>query len=90
MPVLNIVHAEPSSPSSTRDVVCFTDPEDVRLWLAALRSAIYDGLSAGEDAARPKRERVLSRNEAQRKLTVAEEKAECLLAAGERGLCSAS
>jgi hypothetical protein len=66
--------------------VRWTDPEDVRLWLAALRSAAHDGLAAGEDAVRPKRDRVLSRDEARRKLEAADKTITVLLDAGERGL----
>jgi hypothetical protein len=56
------------SPSAVREAVHWSDPEDVRIWIAALRSAAHDGLAAGEDATRPKRDRVLSRSEARRKL----------------------
>lgn len=78
--------ADPSSQFAVREVVRWTDPEDVRLWIAALRSAAHDGLAAGEDAVRPKRDRVLSRDEARRKLEAADKTITILLEAGERGL----
>lgn len=74
------------SPSPAREAVHWNEPEDVRLWIAALRSAAHDGIAAGEDAARPKRDRVLSRNEARRKLDAADRTIASLLDAGERGL----
>lgn len=61
------------------------DPEDIRLWIAALRSAADDGLGAGEDASRPKRDRVLSHAEARRRIVLGEQKITGLLDAGERG-----
>ena len=81
-----ILSTDPSSHPAVREVVRWTDPEDVRLWIAALRSAAHDGLAAGEDAVRPKRERVLSRDEARRKLEAADKTVTSLLEAGERGL----
>jgi len=77
---------ETSSHHAVREVVRWTDPEDVRLWIAALRSVAHDGLAAGEDAVRPKRDRVLSRDEARRKLEAADKSITSLLEAGERGL----
>jgi hypothetical protein len=62
------------------------DPEDIRLWIAALRSAADEGLGAGEDAARPKRDRVLSQAEARRRIALSEQRIANLLDAGERGL----
>jgi hypothetical protein len=62
------------------------DSEDIRLWIAALRSAADEGLGAGEDAARPKRDRVLSHAEDRRRIAVGEQKIANLLDAGERGL----
>jgi hypothetical protein len=78
--------ADPPSHAAAREMVRWTDPEDVRLWIAALRSAVHDGLAAGEDAVRPKRDRVLSRDEARRKLEAADKTITALLEAGERGL----
>ena len=66
--------------------VRWEDLDDVRLWIAALRAAVDDALGAGEDAARPKRDRVLSRAEARRKIEAAELTIEALLNAGERSL----
>lgn len=86
-----VITTDPSSSSTTaRDAVRWDDPEDVRLWLASLRSAVEDAVAAGEDAARPKRDRVLSRAEARRKLTAAEQAIASLLDAGERSLALGS
>jgi len=76
---------DPPSPSAAREAVHWNDSEDVRLWIASLRSAAHDGLAAGEDATRPKRDRVLSRSEARRRLDAADRTITALLDAGERG-----
>jgi hypothetical protein len=76
----------PSLSSPPRDAVRWDDPEDVRLWIAALRSASEEGLGAGEDAARPKRDRVLSHAQARSRIALGEQKIANLLDAGERGL----
>ena len=86
-PKYPLVSSTDASPHpAAREMVRWADPEDVRLWLAALRSAANDGLAAGEDAVRPKRDRVLSRDEARRKLEAADKTITTLLEAGERGL----
>lgn len=72
--------------SAARDAVCWEDPEDVRLWIAALRAASDEGFGAGEDAVRLKRDRVLSHGEARRRIALGEQKIANLLDAGERGL----
>ena len=80
-----VTPTDPASPSTAREAVHWNEPDDVRLWIAALRSAAHDGLAAGEDATRPKRERVLSRNEARRQLNAADHTITALLDAGTRG-----
>jgi hypothetical protein len=57
-----------------------TDVPDHDAWLAALRTAIEDGLAAGEDATRRISDRVLSRAEARRKIQEAEARIEALFA----------
>ena len=76
----------PHSPAPARDAVNWDDPEDVRLWLAALRSAADDAVAAGHDATLPPADRVLARPEARRRLTLADASIATLLDAGERGL----
>jgi hypothetical protein len=76
----------PSLSAPLRDAVRWEDPEDIRLWIAALRAASDEGLGAGEDAARPKRNRVLSHAEARRRIAVGEQRIANLLDSGERGL----
>lgn len=81
-----VTPTDPPSPSAAREAVRWNEPDDVRLWIAALRSAAHDGLAAGEDATRPKRDRVLSRGEARRQLDAAERTITALLDAGARGV----
>ena len=76
----------PSLSAAPRDAVRWEDPEDIRLGIAALRAASDEGLGAGEDAARPKRDRVLSHAEARRRIALGELRITSLLDAGERGL----
>lgn len=57
-----------------------TDLPDHDAWLAALRTAIDDGLAAGEDATRRLSDRVLSRAEARRNLELAEASINALFA----------
>jgi hypothetical protein len=85
-----VMPTDPSSPSTTRDAVRWNDPEDVRLWIASLRAAAEDAVAAGEDATRPKRDRVLSRAETRRKLEAAEQMIATLLDAGDRSLALGS
>lgn len=66
--------------------VRWDDPANVRLWLAALRSAAEDAVAAAEDVTRPLEARVLSRAEARRRLMSADAALEALLDAGERAL----
>lgn len=61
------------------DAFRWDDPEDVKRWISALRSAVHDALAAGEDATRRLSERVLSRAEARRKLREAEKRIDSLL-----------
>lgn len=77
---------DPRSPSAAPNAVCWEDPEDVRLWIAALRSAAADAVAAGRDATRRPSERVIARAEARRMIDVADEKVATLLDAGERCL----
>lgn len=81
-----VIATDPSSTLTTRDAVRWDDLDDIRLWLAALRAAVDDALGAGKDAARPRRDRMLSRAEARRKIEAAELTIEALLNAGERSL----
>ena len=80
-----VTSTDPPSSSAAREAVRWNEPDDVRLWIDALRSAAHDALAAGEDATRPKRDRVLSRGEARRQLDTAKYAITALLDAGERG-----
>ncbi len=75
-------HAAPTG----RDFVRWDDPEEVKLWILSVRSAVEDALCAGDDAARRIRHRVLSRAEVRRKLTAAGHAFEALIGAAEKGL----
>ena len=79
---------DPRSQSAARNAVRWDDPEDVRLWIAALRSAAADAVAAGRDATRRPSERVIARAEARRMIDVADENVATLLDAGERCLSS--
>ena len=81
-----VTPTDPPSPSAAREAVRWNEPDDVRLWIAALRSAAHDGLAASEDATRPKRDRVLPHGEARRRIALGEQRIANLLDAGERGL----
>lgn len=72
--------------STTHPPLPWNDPDEARAWLGDLREQILDALAAGEDATRPLRRRVLSRAEARRKLTAAEQAILALLARAEAGL----
>jgi hypothetical protein len=67
----------PTSPLGV--TITSSDLPDDPAWLDALRSAIDDGLAAGEDATRRLSERVLSRAEARRKIQEAEARIAALL-----------
>ncbi|MEP7119439.1 MAG: hypothetical protein ABJE95_00795 [Byssovorax sp.] len=69
-----------------RDFVRWEDPEEVKLWILSIRSAVEDGLGAGDDAARRIRHRVLSRVEVRRKLVAAGRAFDALIGAAEKGL----
>jgi hypothetical protein len=69
-----------------RDFLRWEDPEEVKLWILSVRSAVEDGLGAGDDAARRLRHRVLSRAEVRRKLIAAGRAFEALIGAAENGL----
>lgn len=75
-------HAAPTG----RDFVRWDDPEEVKLWILSVRSAVEDALGAGDDAARRIRHRVLSRAEVRRKLTTAGRAFDALIGAAEKGL----
>ena len=75
-------HAAPAA----RDFVRWDDPEEVKLWILSLRSAVEDALGAGDDASRKLRHRVLSRAEVRRKLIAAGRAFEALIDAAEKGL----
>jgi hypothetical protein len=66
--------------------VDWTDPVDVRLWIAALRVQLQDLTAAGDDATRPPRRRILSRAESKRRILLAERAAEALLDVAEKSL----
>ena len=69
-----------------REAVHWNDPEDIKLWIVALRGEIDDVIAACEDATRPQADRVLSRAETRRRLLAAETQIARLLDAGERSL----
>ena len=69
-----------------KDAVDWTDPADVRLWIAALRVQVQDLVAAGDDATRHPKHRILSRAESRRRVHVADRAAEALLSAGEKSL----
>ena len=66
--------------------VDWTDPADVRLWIAALRVQVQDLVAAGDDATRHPKRRILSRAESRRRVHHADRAAEALLSAGEKSL----
>jgi hypothetical protein len=66
--------------------VDWSDPVDVRLWIAALRVQVQDLVAAGDDATRAPKRRILSRAESRRRVMLADRAAEALLAAGEKSL----
>ena len=72
--------------SAGRDFLRWEDPEEVKLWILSVRSAVEDGLGAGDDARRRLRHRVLSRAEVRRKLIAAGRAFEALIGAAEKGL----
>lgn len=77
---------DPHAAPAGRDFVRWDDPEEVKLWILSLRSAVEDALGAGDDASRRIRHRVLSRAEVRRKLTAAGRAFEALIGAAEKGL----
>ncbi|MFT3771522.1 MAG: hypothetical protein QM820_39410 [Minicystis sp.] len=60
--------------------------EEVRAWLADLRTQIGDAVGAGEDATRPLGQRELGRVAARSAILQAEHALEQILAAAERGM----
>jgi hypothetical protein len=66
--------------------VDWTDPADVRLWIAAIRVQVQDLVAAGDDATRAPKQRILSRAESRRRVHAADRAAEALLSAGEKSL----
>jgi hypothetical protein len=74
------------SPSTSRDPIRFDDPDSVRAWLTAVRPLVGEIIEWGRDAARPKRERVLSHWEVLRRIRRAARTLEDLFAAAERAL----
>ena len=69
-----------------KNEVDWSDPADVRLWIAALRVQVQDLVAAGDDATRHPKRRILSRAESRRRVHVADRAAEALLSAGEKSL----
>ena len=66
--------------------VCWENPEDIRCWLTAVKEQVDDLGAAARDRMRKKRDRVLSRSEAQRQATAATQSLDRLFAAAEAGL----
>lgn len=66
--------------------VDWSDPVDVRLWIAALRVQVQDLVAAGDDSTRHPKRRILSRAESRRRIHLADRAAEALLSAGEKSL----
>ena len=66
--------------------VDFTNPEEVRAFLAAVRDLALDAIAAGEDATRLPRRRLFSRYEARRRIREAETALLALVAGAEGGL----
>jgi hypothetical protein len=81
---MSTIPERPPGAMATDPPPCLTP--DPRAWLIALRSAVEDAVSAGEDATRRPSERVLSRAEARRQLHEAERTIEHLLSLDEQGL----
>ena len=69
-----------------RYAVNFNDPDDVRRWLDALRAEVEELIDLGEEAARKKAERVVSRTHVRADLERTGESLRKLLRAGRRGL----
>ena len=72
-----------------KDAVDWSDPTDVKLWIAAIRVQVQDLVAAGDDATRIPKRRILSRAESRRRVLLADRAAEALLAAGEKSLPAA-
>jgi hypothetical protein len=72
--------------AALKNEVDWSDPVDVRLWIAAMRVQIHDLTAAGNDAMRPHRRRILSRAESRRRILLAERAAEALLDVAEKSL----
>jgi hypothetical protein len=68
------------------DPVDFSEPDQVRLWLKALRVQVEDAVSAGDDATRPPGKRGLGRLAARRIALESRHALLQLLEAAERGL----
>lgn len=66
--------------------VDFTNPEEVRAFLGALRDLALDAIAAGEDATRLPRRRMFSRYEARRRIREAETALLALVEGAEREL----
>jgi hypothetical protein len=66
--------------------VCWENPEDIQRWLTALEEQVADLGAAARDRMLKKRDRVLSRHEAQRQATAAMESLGQLVAAAKAGL----
>lgn len=81
--------AQGTDPSAVRPALNWQDREEVRRWFETLRAAILDGLAAGQDLAKKRKQRFFSRHEARRRIVEAEQSALALLDAGERGFLPA-
>ena len=66
--------------------VCWENPEDIRIWLTAVKEQVDDLSAATRDRMRKKRGRVLSRSEAQRQATAATQSLDRLFASAHAGL----
>ena len=78
---------EPNNASlGSRVTAQFDNPQAVRAWVSAVRPLVSELIESGRDAARPKRERVLSRWEALRRIKRAARRLDELFAAADCGL----
>jgi hypothetical protein len=83
----NVHPGNTTDPASTsRDTIRLDDPDSVRAWLTAVRPLVDEIIEWGRDAARPKRERVLSHWEVLRRIRRAARTLEDLFAAAARAL----
>lgn len=79
----------PKNDGTLPTLLCWDDREQMRQWLTVLREVTHDSFTAGDDATRPFRERLLSRAESRRKLCAAETSIDRLLTLAANALAAA-